>query len=308
FSPTSENCSRGIKCVGDVNGPCPQELRDPSGCNNPCTMFTNNQFCCTTGSRCEATHYSKFFKTICPDALTYPNDWSSNTCPSRSSYNVVFCPNVSSDSQNAIFKITNSCPFVVWPATFPGGGRQLLPRETWDLSVACGIACRIWARTGCEFDSNGRAQCETGDSGGVLQCQSSSSQPLNTLAEFSINMTNNMDLFDISLVDGFNVAMNFSSTSTKCTRGTKCVASINDQCPLFPTPGGCNNPCTVYKTYRTCGPMSLSKFFKESCPDAYSYPTDDDRISTFTCPSGTKYKVVLICWFFHYMCVIYNLR
>ncbi|KAL5552106.1 hypothetical protein UlMin_002282 [Ulmus minor] len=301
FSPTSENCSKTSKCVGDVNGPCPQELRDPGGCNNPCTVFRNDQFCCSSGTLlCEATNYSKFFKAICPDALTYPmdDDWSSfKYCLSGTNYKVVFCPNVSSDT--AIFQITNSCPFVVWPAALPGGGRQLKPGETWDLSVANGTG-RIWARTGCEFDSAGRGKCETGDCGGVLQCQSGG-QPPYTLAEYSVNTTTkNRDYFDISLVDGFNVGMDFSPTSIECTSGTKCVANITDQCPnQLKAPGGCNNPCMVYQTdeyccthSRNCTSTSLSRFFKERCPDAYSYPYDYDKISTFRCPSGTNYKVV----------------
>ncbi|CBI34739.3 unnamed protein product, partial [Vitis vinifera] len=40
----------------------------------------------------------------------------------------------------------------------------------------------------------------------------------------------------------------------------------------------------------SCGPTTYSKFFKDRCPDAYSYP-QDDKTSLFTCPSGTNYKV-----------------
>ncbi|PSS09557.1 Thaumatin-like protein, partial [Actinidia chinensis var. chinensis] len=107
-----------------------------------------------------------------------------------------------------------------------------------------------------------------------------------------------LDFFDISLVDGFNVPMEFSPTSDGCTRGIKCTADINGQCPNeLRAPGGCNNPCTVFKTDEyccnsgNCGPTGFSRFFKDRCPDAYSYPKDD-QTSTFTCPGGTNYKVV----------------
>jgi hypothetical protein len=107
-----------------------------------------------------------------------------------------------------------------------------------------------------------------------------------------------LDFIDISLVDGFNVPMDFSPTSGGCTRGIRCTADINGQCPAeLRAPGGCNNPCTVFKTDEyccnsgNCGPTNFSRFFKERCPDAYSYPKDDPT-STFTCPGGTNYKVV----------------
>ncbi|CAM9001535.1 unnamed protein product [Rhodiola kirilowii] len=200
----------------------------------------------------------------------------------------------------AQFVITNNCPYTVWAGAVPGGGRRLDPRpsQTWTLDVAPGTAgARIWARTGCNFDASGQGRCETGDCGGLLACQGYGSPP-NTLAEYALNQFSNLDFFDISLVDGFNVPMDFSPTSGGCTRGIKCIADINGQCPgPLRAPGGCNNPCTVFKTDEyccnsgNCSPTDYSRFFKQKCPDAYSYPKDDPS-STFTCPGGTNYKVV----------------
>ncbi|PON86454.1 Thaumatin [Trema orientale] len=171
----------------------------------------------------------------------------------------------------ARFDITNSCSFVVWAAAVPVGGRQLNPGQTWHL--------------------------DTGDCGGLLECRGYG-QPPNTLAEYSLNQYKNLDFFDISLVDGFNVRMDFSPTSPQCKRGPKCVANINGECPAkLKAPGGCNNPCTVFKTDQyccnsgSCGPTDYSRFFKTRCPDAYSYPKDD-QTSTFTCPGGTNSEVV----------------
>ncbi|OWM87994.1 hypothetical protein CDL15_Pgr000411 [Punica granatum] len=89
-------------------------------------------------------------------------------------------------------------------------------------------------------------------------------------------------LLDISLVDGFNVPMDFSPTCNGCTRGIKCTANINGQCPSqLSAPGGCNNPCTVLKTDQyccnsgRCAATDFSRFFKSQCPDAYSYLKDD---------------------------------
>ncbi|KAF3970409.1 hypothetical protein ACB098_10G062900 [Castanea mollissima] len=198
----------------------------------------------------------------------------------------------------ARFDIKNNCPYTVWAAAVPGGGKQLNRGETWTLNVNPGTTqARIWARTKCTFDGSGRGKCETGDCGGLLQCKGYGVPP-NTLAEYALNQFGNKDFFDISLVDGFNVPMELSPTSNGCTRGIKCTADINGQCPReLKAPGGCNNPCTVFKTDQyccnsgKCGPTNYSKFFKDRCPDAYSYPKDD-QTSTFTCNAGTNYKVV----------------
>ncbi|KAI5383791.1 hypothetical protein KIW84_070952 [Lathyrus oleraceus] len=110
---------------------------------------------------------------------------------------------------------------------------------------------RIWGRTGCNFDGSGRGSCQTGDCGGALSCSLSGQPPL-TLAEFTLNGGNNQDYFDLSVIDGFNIPMQFA-----------------------PTSNGCNK-------VRTCR--------EKSCPDAYQYPSDDTK--TVSCPGGTNYRIV----------------
>ncbi|XP_038905374.1 protein P21-like [Benincasa hispida] len=201
------------------------------------------------------------------------------------------------------FTVLNNCSYTVWAAANPGGGRRLDSRQTWFLNLRpTGTTTgRIWGRTNCKFDSSERGSCETGDCGGVLRCQTNGSPP-NTVAEFALNQISDLDFFDISLVDGFNIPMEFRPTSNGCSNSIRCTADINGQCPLaLKVAGGCNGPCTVFQTEEyccitnreNCGPTGYSKFFKERCPDAYSYPTDD-ATSTFTCPAigGTKYDVV----------------
>ncbi|KAI4326991.1 hypothetical protein L6164_019500 [Bauhinia variegata] len=197
----------------------------------------------------------------------------------------------------ARFDVRNKCPYTVWAAAVPGGGKRLNRGETWTFNVSPGTKqARIWARTHCTFDRSGRGRCQTGDCGGDLECKGYGAPP-NTLAEYGLNQYNNLDFFDISLVDGFNVPMEFSPTSRGC-RGIKCASNINGQCPReLKAAAGCNNPCTVFKTDQyccksgNCGPTNYSRFFKNRCPDACSYP-EDDATSTFTCPSGTGYTVV----------------
>ncbi|GAB2273974.1 hypothetical protein Dimus_008744 [Dionaea muscipula] len=197
----------------------------------------------------------------------------------------------------AVFNVKNNCPYTVWAAAVPGGGQALSTGQTWTLNVNPGTTGgRIWPRTGCNPGSNGQLNCETGDCGGVLECQGYG-QPPNTLAEFALNQYQNLDFFDISLVDGFNVPLEFLPASNGCTNGPVCSADINSQCPSqLQAPGGCNNPCTVFKTDEyccnsgSCAPTTYSEFFKNLCPTSYSYPKDD-ATSTFTCPGGTNYQV-----------------
>ncbi|XP_043692271.1 LOW QUALITY PROTEIN: thaumatin-like protein 1 [Telopea speciosissima] len=199
-------------------------------------------------------------------------------------------------AHGATFEVQNQCSYTIWAGASPGGGKQLDSGQSWTIDVSAGTTGgRIWGRTSCNFDGNGQGSCETGDCG-RLQCQGYGSPP-NTLAEFALNQYQNLDFFDISLVDGFNIPMDFSPTSGDC-KGIRCSADINGECPQeLKAPGGCNNPCTVYKTDEycctsgSCSATDYSRFFKERCPDAYSYPKDD-QTSTFTCPGGTNYKVV----------------
>nr|AZL41072.1 thaumatin-like protein [Physalis pubescens] len=202
----------------------------------------------------------------------------------------------------ATIEVRNNCPYTVWAASTPiGGGRRLNRGQTWVINAPGGTKmARIWGRTGCNFNAAGRGTCQTGDCGGVLQC-TGWGKPPNTLAEYALDQFSNLDFWDISLVDGFNIPMTFAPTKPsggKC-HAIHCTANINGECPrALKVPGGCNNPCTTFGgqqyccTQGPCGPTELSKFFKKRCPDAYSYPQDDPT-STFTCPGGsTNYRVV----------------
>ncbi|XP_042511946.1 protein P21-like [Macadamia integrifolia] len=210
---------------------------------------------------------------------------------------IIFIAVLFTFAQAANFEIRNNCPYTVWAAASPGGGRRLNRGEVWTINVPAGTkGGRVWGRTNCNFDGNGRGRCQTGDCNGLLQCQGYGAAP-NTLAEYGLNGYNNLDFYDISLVDGFNIPMDFSPTNGGC-HDIRCTADINGQCPAaLRAPGGCNNPCTVYKTDRyccnsgNCGPTDYSRFFKDRCRDAYSYPKDD-ATSTFTCSGNSNYRVV----------------
>ncbi|KAK0596674.1 hypothetical protein LWI29_017947 [Acer saccharum] len=190
-------------------------------------------------------------------------------------------------------------------AALPGGGRELKHGQDWVVNTDPNFEDRgrIWARTNCKFDANGIGKCETGDCNGDLYCLGGGEPPC-TVAEYGFRRGNNdTDFFDISLVDGFNVPMEIRGTSSKCSKGIKCVGDINGLCPteLRHSGTGCNHPCTVFNNKQFCcdgGPESCNpteayfKFFKDLCPNAYSYSYDDDTTAMFTCPTGSDYKVV----------------
>jgi len=79
-----------------------------------------------------------------------------------------------------------------------------------------------------------------------------SGQPPVPLAEFSAGGAT--DFFDISVIDGFNLPMDFlpAEGGPGCTKGPRCLTS--------------------------------------QCPDAYTQPQDDNK--TFACPRGANYQLV----------------
>ncbi|GMH22720.1 hypothetical protein Nepgr_024563 [Nepenthes gracilis] len=198
----------------------------------------------------------------------------------------------------ATFDITNNYSYTLWAAALSGGGQQLDLGQTWSINVNAGqIKGCIWARTGCNHSGTNGTNCQTGDCGGLLRCLGYGSPP-NTLAEYTLNQYMKMDYIDRSVIDGFNIPMSFLLTSNGCTIGPTCTADVNGQCPsVLKAPGGCNNPCTIFKTdeyccnFKNCDPTDYSKYFKGLCPDAFSYPKDYEN-TTYTCSGGTNYKVV----------------
>ncbi|XP_009782394.1 osmotin-like protein OSML81 [Nicotiana tabacum] len=204
------------------------------------------------------------------------------------------------DEHTTDIEIRNNCPYTVWAAAADiGGGRRLDQGQTWTIREPPHAIGRIWGRTDCTFDSSGKGSCQTGDCDGVLNCTGWGKKP-NTLIRFALDNRNDLDLFYISLEDGFNIPISF--TPTVVTSGGKChaiscTANINSECPDdLKVTGGCNNPCDVYKTpdgrCNTYSTEKYFKFFKEKCPEAHSSPDEDSSEFMFDCPSGkTNYKI-----------------
>ncbi|KAL7221269.1 hypothetical protein ACSBR1_023256 [Camellia fascicularis] len=115
---------------------------------------------------------------------------------------------------------TNTCPFPIWPATAPNEGQPVIadgsfylpPGQTKTFQAPGTWSGRIWARTGCNFTSNLKLACKSGDYDGQLHYNGKIGLPPTTLVEMSIQVDKTKLIFyDVSLVDGYCVCQ-FSTT------------------------------------------------------------------------------------------------
>uniref|UniRef100_A0ACD5XU46 Uncharacterized protein n=1 Tax=Avena sativa TaxID=4498 RepID=A0ACD5XU46_AVESA len=209
------------------------------------------------------------------------------------------------------FTISNYCSYTIWPGTLAGSGTpqlattgfELAPGQTVRLAAPAGWSGRMWARTGCVFDSAGAGICQTGDCGGRMECRGAGATPPATLFEVTLGGSGGgEDFYDVSLVDGYNlpvVAIPRALRGQGACNATGCMADLNRSCPkeLQVDCGGgaiaCRSACEAfgqdryccsgaYGTPTACLPTAYSAIFKTACPRAYSYAYDD-RTSTFTC-------------------------
>ncbi|KAJ7541405.1 hypothetical protein O6H91_10G058200 [Diphasiastrum complanatum] len=212
------------------------------------------------------------------------------------------------------FTIVNGCSYQVWPAILPtvgspmlaNGGFALAAGQSSSLTVPFGWSGRMWARTGCQFDSGGQGSCLTGDCGNKLQCNGIGGEPPASLVEITLNGAAGLDFYDVSLVDGFNVPLNLcpSGGSGACTVAG-CVNNINYNCPAELQLIGngqvvaCKSACLAFNSPQycctgaytsSCGPTRYSQIFKSACPAAYSYAKDDPS-SLYTCKNPYAYTI-----------------
>ena len=190
-------------------------------------------------------------------------------------------------------------------------GWVLKPGQQITITVPDHWNGRFWGRTGCSFDAGGHGSCQTGDCG-KFQCTGYGKIPA-SLAEFNLNSWQNLDFYDVSLVDGSNLPLYINITHGKtkdpisasgcskagCTRDVPCPAALKV------SGGGCESPCGVFKTDQYCcraqwaprdacdptkWPVNYAAIFKKAEPFAYSY-VDDDATSTFTCSGECGYRI-----------------
>ncbi|CAH9143180.1 unnamed protein product [Cuscuta epithymum] len=215
------------------------------------------------------------------------------------------------------FTIVNECSDTIWPGILSNAGAPMPETTGFSLgngqsraiALPAGWSGRLWGRTGCSPDATtGRFTCDSGDCDSVAEeCNGNGAQPPATLAEFTLNGSDGLDFFDVSLVDGYNLPMLVAPTGgaqghPNCTEigcavdmdrvcpaelrlldGRRKVVGCKSACFAFGTPEYC---CSgSYATPDTCRPSNYAVNFKSACPRAYSYAYDDST-STFTCASA----------------------
>ncbi|KAJ8645082.1 hypothetical protein MRB53_006830 [Persea americana] len=202
----------------------------------------------------------------------------------------------------AAFNVSNKCPFPIWPATASNagqpeieGGSFFLPSgQTHRIHVPSAWTGRLWARTGCDFNSGTKPACQTGDCDGRLECNGIIGLPPATLVQVALQADKSkLSFYDVSLVDGYNlpVSVNTWPGAPGCSIGG-CTKNINSACPLelrvLDRSGAvvaCKSAClafnldvfccrNAYGTPDKCKPTLYSKMFKDKCPSYYSYAYD----------------------------------
>ncbi|XWS67100.1 hypothetical protein CRYUN_Cryun05aG0257800 [Craigia yunnanensis] len=205
-----------------------------------------------------------------------------------------------SDGEQVI--LVNNCKESIWPGILGGaghstpknGGFHLGSGEEVVLDVPQKWSGRIWGRQGCNFDSNGKGACDTGDCSGRLQCQGTAGAPPATVIEMTLGSSSSpLHFYDVSLVDGFNLPVSMKPVGGGIGCGVaSCEVDLNVCCPsAFEVKKGskvvgCKSACLAmqsakycctgeYANPKNCKPTLFAHLFKAICPKAYSYAFDD---------------------------------
>jgi hypothetical protein len=217
--------------------------------------------------------------------------------------------------------LVNNTRVTIWPAAWPGSvsgrtGWTLPPGHSLTITVPNRWNARLWGRTGCHFNGSGHGSCLTGGCGDLYQCKGWGQIPA-TLAEYDLDAWDNLDFYDVSMVDGSNLPMYISLTHGKannrvsasgCERGHGCTSMVKCPSALQVHRGGqlvgCISPCARFQSDRYCcrgqyaqgcsprktWPIDYALVFKRAEPYAYSW-SGDNATSVFTCTGGCGYTI-----------------
>lgn len=286
---------------------------------NKCVDVPNNNatdgqllktFTCDAKDRAQQFTFSAVTHEPVAPVTTAPSAPSASSTPS-----VPSTPN-----GGRLYTMVNQCSQTVWVATQQNGGKPALSPsgfalksgQSQSVSAPAQWGGRIWGRTGCTGSGN-TANCESGDTGGLLDPKGIGGQPT-SLFEITqdgwAGPSATQDYYDGSNVDGFNLPIGIYPVggTGKCYAPV-CKANLLPNCPTdlqVKNAAGknvvCLSSCTKYQTDETCcrGAHGTSatcpapegaKYFKAACPDFYSYAYDD-LSSTFVCAQPSGYKIV----------------
>ncbi|KAI0049523.1 Osmotin, thaumatin-like protein [Auriscalpium vulgare] len=186
-------------------------------------------------------------------------------------------------------------------------------------SVSFGVpdnwkAGRIWGRRDCNFTlAPGPYSCLTGGCNGGLLCDPSTGTgvPPATVAEWTLEGDGNLDFYDVSLVDGYNLPMAITNTANcpvadcPVDLGPPCPAPLIGPFDLTNFPVGCKSACAAnldndptdsanccsgkHDTAATCPSSGVQYYgyFKGLCPNSYAYAFDESsNTALWTCDSA----------------------
>ncbi|THH05786.1 hypothetical protein EW145_g4547 [Phellinidium pouzarii] len=222
------------------------------------------------------------------------------------------------------FTVYNACPFTIWPALFTGAGTSVPDQVTgWEAGQYTAVsftvpndwtAGRIWGRRNCDFSTvQGPTSCATGGCNGGLECNPNTGTgvPPASVAEWTLTGNGNLDYYDVSLVDGYDLPMEITNivgcnvASCPVDLGPDCPSALQGPYDSTGFPLGCKSACFAnldgtpqnsancctgqYDTAATCPPSGVEyySYFKDNCPDAYAYAYDESSgTALWTCDSG----------------------
>ncbi|KAH9972553.1 thaumatin family-domain-containing protein [Lactifluus volemus] len=235
-----------------------------------------------------------------------------------------------------LFTVVNACPFTIWHIyTAAGNGTAPIFPTGWESPTLTSTqfavpdnwtSGRIWGRRACNFGGGNLGQntapgaCLDGGCNGGIQCNTvnGTGQGPVTVAEWTLQGNGNLDYYDVTLVNGFNLPMAIIPSAANC-QVASCPIDLNPQCPAQligprdPTglivgcqsacEAGVDNPadsancCTgTHNTQATCPANGVSyyNYFKGNCPNSYVYAFDGaSGTALWTCPSAqaSDYKL-----------------
>jgi hypothetical protein len=198
----------------------------------------------------------------------------------------------------------------------PTTGWVLKPGQSLTITVPNHWNGRFWGRTGCKFH-DGRGHCQTGDCGGLFQCTGDGAIPA-TLAEYDLDAWDNLDFYDVSMVDGSNLPMYLTVTKGQankkvsprgcipagCTKYVDCPKVLRIKADHKVV--ACESACARFGTDQYCcrgkwaprsmcdpkkWPVDYARVFKRAEPYAYSY-VDDDATSVYVCKGSCDYRII----------------
>lgn len=233
-------------------------------------------------------------------------------------------PAVADSGSRRLVTFVNEMSETIWVAAAPNPstplaatGWVLRPGKSVTISTPNNLNTRFWGRTGCVFNRRGVGRCQTGDCGGLFQCKGWGTIPA-TLAEVNFDAWDNLDFYDVSMVDGSNLPMYINvsgGSATKkvspngcipagCTKAVKCPQVLDVK--VGGKVVGCISACArlggdqyccrgPYAPRSECNPakwpVDYAAVFKRAEPYAYSY-VDDDATSVYVCKGRCNYRIV----------------